>query len=117
MKDSVFKERYEFRKMSHQVHGQQLTVFNLDQRYQYPIYSEAESELQRSEGQVSPELYQQLKDSLIGFSDDMQMEIVDCIRDCVDGIALYTTGIRHIDRILWSLYHKIQQELANKVEK
>ena len=29
--------------------------------------------------------------------------------------AIYTTGIKHVDRILWPLYHKIQRELANRV--
>ena len=41
--------------------------------------------------------------------------MADYLRDCVDGNGLHTTGIKHIDRILWPLYHKIQRELANRV--
>ena len=79
----------------------------------YPIDSGAESELERCKGQVSKGLYRQMKKSLVGFSEDMQMEIVDCLRDCVDGFALCTTGIKHVDRVLWSLYRKIQREMAD----
>ena len=115
MKDSVFQQRFERKKQNHQVHGQQLTLFNLERQSLYPIDSEAESELERCERQVSKGLYRQMKNSLVGFSEEMQMEIVCCIRDCVDGIAIDTTGIKHVDRILWSLYRKIQREMANRV--
>ena len=114
MKDSVLKDRYELRKMNHQAHGQQLTVFYLDDRQFYSVDSEAAKELERSKNQVSKALYEQIEQSLIGFSSEMQMDIVDCIRDCVDGIAIQLTGIKHVDRILWSLFHKIQREQAKQ---
>ena len=115
MKDSVFQKRFERKQQNRQVHGQQLTVFYRELRFQYPVDIYAEQELERCEGQVSKGLYRQMENSLNGFSEDMQMEIVCCLRDCVDGIGLHTTGIKHVDRILWSLYRKIQRELANKI--
>ena len=115
MKDSVFQKRFQRKQQNRQVHGQQLTVFYLDVRQFYSVDSEAAKELERSKNQVSKALYEQIEQSLIGFSSEMQMDIVDCIRDCVDGIAIQVTGIKHVDRILWPLYHKIQRELANRV--
>ena len=54
-----------------------------------------------------------MADSLVGFEEALQVEMADSLTDCVQGVALYTTGIKHVDRILWPLYHKIQREMAN----
>ena len=113
MKDSVLKKRYEFKKTNHQVHGQQLTVFYQDLRSQYLVDSTAERVLETCESNVSKGLYRQMVNSLAGFDENMQQEIAYNLFDCVSGIGLHTTGIKHIDRILWPLYHKIQRELAN----
>ena len=115
MKDSVLKKRYEFRKMNHQAHGQQLTVFYQDLRAQYPVAPLAESTVELCQGLVSNSLYHQMKNSLAGFDENMQMMMADYLRDCVDGNGIHTTGITHIDRILWPLYHKIQREQANRI--
>ena len=115
MKDSVLKDRYEFRKMSHQAHGQQLTVFYQDLQDQYPVAPLAESIVDLCQGLVSNSLYHQMKNCLAGFDENMQMMMADYLRDCVDGNGLHTTGIKHVDRILWPLYHKIQRELANSI--
>ena len=115
MKDSDFQKRFERRQQNHQVHGQQLTVFNRDMVSDFPISSLAILMLRRCESSVSPSLYRQMAYSLIGFDENMQVELADYLRDCVDGNGLHTTGIRHIDRILWPLYHKIQRELAKRV--
>ena len=115
MKDSDFQKRFERRQQNHQVHGQQLTVFYQDLYPQYRIAPLAEGMLELCEGLVSKRLYRQMEYSLIGFDENMQVELADYLRDCVDGNGLHTTGIRHIDRILWPLYHKIQRELADRV--
>ena len=111
MKDLVLKKRYEFRKMSHQAHGQQLTVFYQDMRSQYTVTPLAESMVDLCEGLVSNSLCHQRKNCLAGFDENMQLQMADYLRDCVDGNGIHTTGIKHIDRILWPLYHKIQREL------
>ena len=115
MKDLVLKKRYEFRKMSHQAHGQQLTVFYQDLRSQYPVTPLAESMVDLCEGLVSNSLCHQMKNCLAGFDENMQLQMADYLRDCVDGNGIHATGIKHIDRILWPLYHKIQRELANGI--
>ena len=57
----------------------------------------------------------QMANSLVGFEEALQVEMADCLTECVMGVAIYTTGIKHVDRILWPLYHKIQREQANKM--
>ena len=115
MKDSVLKDRYESRKMSHLAHGQQLTVFFQDLRSQYPVTPLAESMVELCEGLVSKRLCHHMKNCLAGFDENMQVMMADYLRDCVDGNGLHTTGIKHIDRILWSVYNQIQRELANGI--
>lgn len=48
-----------------------------------------------------------LKESLRGFDSDAALWIAECLLDCYSGQALATTGIRHIDEMLWSLYSEI----------
>ena len=48
-----------------------------------------------------------LKESLRGFDSDAALWIAECLLDCYGGHALSTTGIRHIDEMLWSLYSEI----------
>jgi hypothetical protein len=49
------------------------------------------------------------------YEEALQLDMAECLTGCVQGVALYTTGIKHVDRILWPLYHKIQRELAKGV--
>ena len=109
MKDSVFQKRFQRKQQNRQVHGQQLTVFYRD------MVEFVKLMLRRCEGSVSPSLYRQMANSLVGFEEALQVEMADCLTECVQGVAIYTTGIKHVDRILWPLYHKIQRELANRV--
>ena len=113
MKDSVFQKRFERKQQNRQVHGQQLTVFYRDMVSDFPVSSRARLRLRRCDNSVSPSLYRQMANGLIGFEEALQVEMADCLTECVQGVALYTTGIKHVDRILWPLYHKIQRELAN----
>ena len=115
MKDSVFQKRFQRKQQNRQVHGQQLTVFYRDMVSDFPVSSLAMLMLRRCESSVSPSLYRQMAKGLIGFEEALQLDMAECLTGCVQGVALYTTGIKHVDRILWPLYHKIQRELANGV--
>ena len=115
MKDSVFQKRFERKQQNRQVHGQQLTVFYRDMVSDFPISSLAILMLRRCESSVSPSLYRQMAKGLIGFEEALQLDMAECLTGCVQGVALYTTGIKHVDRILWPLYHRIQRELAKRV--
>ena len=79
----------------------------------FPVSGLVKLMLRRCEGSVSPSLYHQMEKSLVGFEEALQVEMADCLTECVMGVAIYTTGIKHVDRILWPLYHKIQREMAN----
>ena len=79
----------------------------------FPVSGLVKLMLSRCEGSVSPRLYRQMANSLVGFEEALQVEMADCFTECVMGVAIYTTGIKHVDRILWPLYHKIQREMAN----
>ena len=48
-----------------------------------------------------------LKESLRGFDSNAALWIAECLLDCYSGQSLSTTGIRHIDEMLWSLYSEI----------
>ena len=48
-----------------------------------------------------------LKESLRGFDCDAALWIAESLLDCYSGQALATTGIKHIDDMLWTLYAKI----------
>lgn len=112
MKDSVFQKRFQRKQQNRQVHGQQLTVFYRDMMSDFPVSSLAMLMLRRCESSVSPSLYRQMAKGLIGFEEALQLDMAECLTGCVQGVALYTTGIKNVDRILWPLYHKIQRELA-----
>jgi hypothetical protein len=113
MKDSDFQKRFERKQQNRQVHGQRLTVFYRQMDSDFPLSSLVKLMLRRCENSVSPSLYRQMADSLVGFEEALQVEMADSLTDCVQGVAIYTTGIKHVDRILWPLYHKIQREMAN----
>ena len=52
-------------------------------------------------------LQNELKGSLRGFSDWAAIWVAESLMDCYCGQALATTGIKHIDDMLWMLYSKI----------
>jgi len=55
-----------------------------------------------------PEWFQRkLKNSLRGFNEEAALWIAEGLMDCYSGQALTTTGIKHIDDLLWSLYSEI----------
>lgn len=56
---------------------------------------------------VPAELQEEMKESLRGFSEWAALWIAESLTDCCRGEALATTGIPHIDNMLWTLYAKI----------
>ena len=69
MKDSVFQKRFERKQQNRQVHGQQLTVFYRDMVPDFPVSGLVKLMLHRCEGSVSPGLYRQMANSLVGFEE------------------------------------------------
>ena len=78
MKDSVFQKRFERKQQNRQVHGQQLTVFYRDMVPDFPVSGLVKLMLRRCEDSVSPGLYRQMANSLVGFEEALQVEMADC---------------------------------------
>ena len=79
MKDSVFQKRFERKQQNRQVHGQQLTVFYRDMVSDFPVSSLAMLMLRRCESSVSPSLYRQMANGLIGFEEALQLDMAECL--------------------------------------
>ncbi len=56
---------------------------------------------------VPENLQEEMKESLRGYSEWAALWIAESLTDCCRGEALTTTGIPHIDNMLWTLYAKI----------
>ena len=89
------------------------TVFKVieqDLRNEYSIESVAMSILDSLEGKVSPELLEWMKEILLGFNDDMQLEMADNLLDFAHGHVIHTTGCLSADAVLEACYCQIAAE-------
>lgn len=59
-------------------------------------------------------LQRELQESLRGYSEDAALWVAESLMDCYSGQALATTGIKHIDDMLWMLYSKILKVAREK---
>ena len=59
-------------------------------------------------------LQRELQESLRGYSEDAALWVAESLIDCYSGQALATTGIKHIDDMLWMLYSKILKVAREK---
>ena len=59
-------------------------------------------------------LQRELQESLRGYSEDAALWVAESLMDCYGGQALATTGIKHIDDMLWMLYSKILKVAREK---
>ena len=67
------------------------------------------------EERVSKKLYDDMIDFLLGYSDDMQLEIADNLLDAVCHGWQHYIGIRHIDNKMKSFYLLINEEMTNPI--
>ena len=81
---------------------------------QYPIDGVAKSVLENIEGRVSDALYRDMMDYLLGFNDDMQLEIADNLLDAVCYGWQHYIGIPHIDTNMMDFYLSIEEEMKNQ---
>ena len=75
----------------------------------------AMSVLQCMEGRVSDELLEMLREMLLGFSEDMQLEIAVDLIDFVTRKVVHTTGCIPADAVLDSCYQWIADEKGFKM--
>jgi hypothetical protein len=62
---------------------------------------------------ISASLYSEIKESLRGLDENLQLEIVDDLYDYYFRIAKYYTGLPIVDRILSYFYRKIDKEQSH----
>ena len=86
-------------------------VFNSDMRPECHIDGTAQFVMECIEGRVSEKLYQDMMDYLLGFTDDMQLEIADNLLDAVCSGWEHYINIPHIDTKMKSFYLLIEEEM------
>lgn len=88
-------------------------VFNRNMRPECRIDVTARSVMECIEGRVSDKLYQDMKDYLLGFTDDMQLEIADNLLDAVCHGWQHYINITHIDNQMKCFYLLIEEEMTH----
>ena len=89
-------------------------VFNRNMRPECRIDGTAQSVMECIEGRVSDKLYQDMKDYLLGFTDDMQLEIADNLLDAVCHGWQHYINIPHIDNKMKYFYLLIEEEITHQ---
>ena len=79
---------------------------------QFSIDSTAQFVMDGLEDRVSPELLELLNAMLLGFNDDMQLEIADDLLDFVCMHVIHTTGCLSADAVLEACYKWIAEEMG-----
>ncbi len=85
-------------------------VIEQDLSYEHSIEGVDMSIMEIVEKKVSPELYDMLKDMLLGFDDAMQLEMADDLLDFAHGHVIHTTGCPSADYVLELCYAYIADE-------
>ena len=87
-----------------------LKVYEQDLTYQFSVDGTAQDVMERLEDKVSPALLDTLNAMLLGFNDDMQLEIADDLLDFAYGQVVRTTGCPSADAVLNACYTWIAEE-------
>ena len=87
-----------------------LKVYEQDLTYQFGVDSTAQYVMECLEDKVSPKLLDVLNAMLLGFNDDMQLEIADDLLDFAYGQVVHTTGCPSADAVLNACYTWIAEE-------
>lgn len=92
-----------------------LKVIEQDLTYQFGVDGTAQYVMECLEDKVSPELLDVLNAMLLGFNDDMQLEIADDLLDFAYGQVVHTTGCPSADAVLNACYTWIAEEKGFKL--
>ena len=87
-----------------------LKVYEQDLIYQFSVDGTAQYVMECLEDKVSPKLLDVLNAMLLGFNDDMQLEIADDLLDFAYGQVVHTTGCPSADAVLNACYTWIAEE-------
>ena len=87
-----------------------LKVYEQDLTHQFGVDGTAQYVMECLEDKVSPKLLDLLNAMLLGFNDDMQLEIADDLLDFAYGQVVHTTGCPSADAVLNACYTWIAEE-------
>ena len=87
-----------------------IKVIEQDLTYQFGVEGVALDVMECLEDKVSPALLDTLNAMLLGFNDDMQLEIADDLLDFAYGQMAHTTGCPSADAVLNACYTWIAEE-------
>lgn len=90
--------------------NQEFKLITQDLSSEQNVDTVAMSIMELFEHKVSTELFCLLKDVLLGFNDDMQLEIADDLLDFVSDRVIHTTGCPSADAALRACYQWIATE-------
>ena len=86
----------------------------IDLRPQNGIYCVARTVMEESvEGRITEELYNDIMESMRGFTEEIQLEIADDVVDFVCYRWKHETKLKTVDRLLKGLYVLIDQQLSH----
>lgn len=89
-------------------------IYNRNMRHECHIDCTAQSVMECIEERVSKKLYEDMMDYLLGFTEDMQLEIADNLLDAVCYGWEHYIGIPHIDTNMKDFYLSIEEEIKNQ---
>ena len=87
-----------------------LKVYEQDLTPLFSVDGTAQYVMECLEDKVSPKLLDVLNAMLLGFNDDMQLEIADDLLDFAYGQVVHTTGCPSADAVLNACYTWIAEE-------
>lgn len=90
-------------------------VFKRNLRAEYGIECIAKSIMELVKERVSRRLYDDMLDYLLGFEQEMQLEIADNLLDSVNEGWEHYVGIRHIDQKMKCFYMLVDEEMGRNL--
>ena len=87
--------------------------FYNDLRDQNPIDSVALTVLENVKTRITDDLYNDIVESLRGFTEEIQLEIADDILDYVCNKWVHKTNLKSVDTLLFGMYGRIKEQHDN----
>ena len=87
--------------------------FYNDLRDQNPIDSVARTVLENVKTRITDDLYNDIVESLRGFSEEIQLEIADDVLDYVCNKWVHKTNLKSVDTLLFGMYARIKEQHDN----
>ena len=87
--------------------------FDNDLRDQNPIDSVAQTVLENVKTRITDDLYNDIVESLRGFTEEIQLEIADNVLDYVCNKWVHKTNLKSVDTLLFGMYARIKEQHDN----